>query len=103
MKKEPITNGGGNKIRGKQMVGPGELVISWWNGGGRLVSRIEVNPELRAYLATKPDIFVYGESMVYKKTQKVHIPGYKVIIHVAKRNELRRGLAVFYQEKYFRF
>ena len=41
-----------------------------------------------------------GESMVYKKTQKVHITGYKVIIHAAKRNELRRGLAVFYQEKY---
>ena len=67
------TNGGRTKIRGKQMVALSELVISWWNGGGRLVSRIEVNPELRAYLATKPDIFVYGESMVYKKTQKVNV------------------------------
>ena len=97
---EEGTNGDESKEREKQTIEMGELAIAWWNGGGRLVSRIEVNPELRAYLATKPDIFVYGESMVYKKTQKVHIPGYKVIIHVAKRNELRRGLAVFYQEKY---
>ena len=78
----------------------GELVVSWWNGGGRLVPRMEVNPELKTYLETKPDIFVYGESLVYKPTRKVNIQGYKVIIHTAKRNELRRGLAIFYKEKH---
>ena len=45
----------------KKMKELGNLVTTWWNGGGRLVSRIEVNPELRVYLATKPDIFVYGD------------------------------------------
>ena len=39
----------------------GELLVSWWNGGGRLVPRIEVNPELKTHLATKPDIYIYGD------------------------------------------
>ena len=59
---EKEANGEGNKDRVKQKVGLGELVISWWNGGGRLVSRIEVNPELRAHLAMK-QIYLSMESL----------------------------------------
>ena len=73
-----IKVGAGGKFSEK-----GELVVSWWNGGGKTVARLEVNPELGKYLATKPDVFVYGESLVYKPTQRVKIPGYKAIIHTA--------------------
>ena len=77
-----------------------EMVVSWWNGGGRLIPRIRVNPELTKFISTKPDIFVYGESLTYRFKQSITIPGYKVILHTAKRNDLRRGLAVYYREKY---
>ena len=76
------------------------MVVSWWNGGGRLIPRIRVNPELTKFITTKPDIFVYGESLMYRMKQNIIIPGYKVILHTAKRNGLRRGLAVYYKEKY---
>ena len=82
------------------MEGQGQLVISWWNGGGRLIPRIGVNPELKKYLATKPDVFVYGETLVYKHTKRVKITGYKVIVQTAKKTNHRRGIAVFYKEKY---
>ena len=36
--------------------------ISWWNGGGNIKLRLCINPELRKFLALKPDIFVYGET-----------------------------------------
>ena len=32
--------------------------ISWWNGGGNIKLRLCINPELRKFLALKPDIFV---------------------------------------------
>ena len=71
-----------------------EMVVSWWNGGGRLIPRIRVNPELKKFISTKPDIFVYGESLTYRFKQNITIPGYKVILQTAQRNKLRRGLAV---------
>ena len=39
-----------------------KMVISWWNGGGKLIARLKVNPVLREFLQTRPDIFAYGES-----------------------------------------
>ena len=46
----------------------------WWNGGGMMRSRTASNPELLALLATKPDIFVYGEALEYKHTNTPKIP-----------------------------
>ena len=97
-KKEILPEPKNNNYRNNKVDGggksseKGELAVSWWNGGGKMVARLEVNPELGKFLATKPDVFVYGESLVYKHTQRVGIPGYKTIIHTAKRNECRRGM-----------
>ena len=39
-----------------------QFMVSWWNGGGGLLKRIKINPELKDFLELKPNIFVYGES-----------------------------------------
>ena len=33
----------------------GELVVAWWNGGGKLEPRLNVNPELQKFIAKGPD------------------------------------------------
>ena len=53
------------------------MVVSWWNGGGRILSRIRVNPELTKFIATKPDMFVYGEALTYRFKKSMAIPGIK--------------------------
>ena len=80
--------------------GKADMVVSWWNGGGKLIPRIRTNPELNKFLATEPDIFVYGEAQIYNCQQNTRVPGYKVYMHTAKRNNLRRGLAVYYREEH---
>ena len=73
--------------------------ILWWNGGGGIATRIGANPVLQTLLGTKPDIFVYGEALVYKVAQTPAIPGYNVILHKAKMNSHRRGLAVYFRKE----
>ena len=73
----------------KQILGKPDLredfTVSWWNGGGKLVSRIMVNPELKQFLETKPDIFVYGEALVGRLTKEVSLEGYDTFIHKAEK------------------
>ena len=76
-----------------------KLKISWWNGGGKLIARLGVNPELRKFMETTPDIFGYGEALVSKRTQGINIPEYNCVLHKAERGTLRRGLAVYYRRK----
>ena len=76
------------------------MVVAWWNGGGRLKARINVNPELRKYISKGPDIFVYGEPLVTRTTNGLYIPGYNIIIHKAQLDGVRRGLIVYYKEKH---
>ena len=76
--------------------------ICWWNGGGNIKLRLNSNPELRKFLSLKPDLFVYGESCT-PSTQGLSINGYACYLHKAKLNvagNYRRGLAIFYLEKY---
>ena len=58
-----------------------EFIISWWNGGGKLVPRLSVNPKLRKFLDTTPDIFAYGEALVFRRTQGINLPDYDCILH----------------------
>ena len=74
----------------------GLLTIAWWNGGGKIVPRLKTNPGLQEFISTRPDIFVYGEALVTKKTKETNIPGYKTIIHKAHKHGIRRGLVVYY-------
>ena len=74
----------------------------WWNGGGKIRSRLRTNPVLRKLLAKKFDIFTYGEA----ETPSPHdlgIDGYICFLHTSKiglAGNYRRGLAVFYLERY---
>ena len=86
------------KMDSKEMAG--EMVVAWWNGGGKLIPRLNANPGLQKYLSKGPDIFVYGEALVTKVTNEMRIPGYNIIIHKAKLEGIRRGLVVYYKEKY---
>ena len=78
----------------------GELLVAWWNGGGKLVPRTKANPELQKFLATKPDIFAYGEALVTKITKEIKINGYKAIVHKAQKEGKRRGIVVYYNSKH---
>ena len=67
-------------------------------------SRLNINPQLKSLVATTtPDIFAYAESMVYSKSnqslQKL-LPGYDCYHHTAVKNTCRRGITVFFLERY---
>ena len=88
---------GNEPNRGKG--GKETLVISWWNGGGKLIPRIKANPELKKFLASEPDIFAYGESLAFKSTREMCITKYNSITHKAQHNGFRRGIVVYYKKK----
>ena len=75
------------------------FTLSRWNGGGKLVPRLRVNPGLRKFLETTPDIFCYGEALVFKRTLEMDLPEYKYMVHKAEKGTLRRGLVVYYRKK----
>ena len=93
-KPESILEMRGNTTEKKR----GEMVLAWWNGGGKLVPRLNANPGLQKYMSTEPDIFVYGEAMAKRKTKEMNLPGYNMIIHKAQIEKNRRGLVVYYKE-----
>ena len=75
--------------------------ICFWNGGGKIQTRLKTNPELRNFLTRKPDIFVYGETG--PTPQGLSISGYTCYVHKSKLNtcgNYRRGLAIFSLLKY---
>ena len=76
--------------------------FTWWNGGGRIRARLKTNPELRKVIDTNPDIFIYGESETPSPVN-LSINGYVCYLHKSKinlRENYRRGLAIFYLQKY---
>ena len=76
------------------------LEVAWWNGGGGLLRRIQANPELQEFFATKPDIFAYGEALVEKSNKEIRMDGYRTIVHRAQKERGRRGIVVFYRNKH---
>ena len=74
--------------------------MAWWNGGGKLVPRIKANPELQKFLATQPDIFAYGEAQVTTRTKEMKINGYTTILLRAQKEGRRRGIVIYYKNKY---
>ena len=76
-----------------------KLVMQFWNGGGSMIARLRVNPQLAEVLRTKPDIFVYAECQIYSNKAPQH-PQYSVILHKAKRNSVRRGIGIFFKKEH---
>ena len=87
---------------GKKAIGDPrpEMKIVWWNGGGKVIQRLKVNPVLQQFLETKPDIFVYDEALMYKSANELKLDGYEMIVHKAHSHGVRRGMVVFYRKKY---
>ena len=79
-------------------------MVCWWNGGGAIRRRLKTNIFLSDFLKTKPDIFSYGECLA-TTNRGLSLNGYKMILHPSvktKRSQIcRRGIAVFFLEKYF--
>ena len=74
----------------------------WWNGGGKVKLRLATNPELKKFLAVKPDIFAYGESET-TSSHGLSINGYICYLHKSKlstNGNFRRGMVIFYLTKY---
>ena len=74
----------------------------WWNGGGKIRTRLKTNPELARLLAKKPDVFVYGEAET-PSPHNLNIENYDCYLHKSKlesSDSHRRGLAIFYRTKY---
>ena len=87
-----------NSLKTRKRANMSKMTVSWWNGGGKLIPRLKVNPELRKYLDTKPDIFVYGEALIYRRTKEINIDGYITIVHKAMNEGVRRGIVIFYRK-----
>ena len=87
---------GKNESRDKRQ----EMKIAWWNGGGKVLQRMQVNPVLTQFLETKPDLFVYGEALIYKSTKELRLDRYEKIVHKAQKDGVRRGIVVFYKKEY---
>ena len=51
------------------------LTVGWWNGGGGVRKRLSVNPGLKKFIATKPDIWTYSESGL-TNSQSLSLDGY---------------------------
>ena len=75
------------------------FTIMFWNGGGCMLSRLSVNPELKEIFSAKPNMFVYVQSLVFRVVEK-KLPGYSALHHFAKPNSCRRGITVYLQEKF---
>ena len=90
-------NGTERKANGDERRG-GEMKIAWWNGGGKLVSRLCGNPGLQKFIASEPDIFVYGEALISRKTKGIELVGYNSIVHKSKINGVRRGMVIYYKQ-----
>ena len=77
--------------------------VIWWNGGGKIVSRITSNPVLLNLINNyKPDIFVYGEAQIITP-HEINLNGSTCFIHSSKPltvDNFRRGLVVFFLEKH---
>ena len=73
--------------------------MSWRNGGGKLISRVQINPELKQFLYKRPDVFAYGEALIYKHTKEINIRGYRTVVHTVDKRGRRRGIVVYYREK----
>ena len=76
--------------------------VCWWNGGGKIRTRLRVNPELKKLLNTNPDVFTYGEAET-PSPKNLDIENYICYLHSSKIDStanFRRGLAIFYLEKY---
>ena len=74
----------------------------WWNGGGKIRTRLRTNPELHKLLAKCTDIFIYGEAQTHSP-ENLSVDGYICYLHKAKLNSpnnYRRGLTIFYRTKY---
>ena len=75
--------------------------IVWWNGGGKLASRIRTNHVLKNLLnVKKPHIFIYGE--VQSASISLKLDGYLCFLHGSKPfsvDNVRRGIAVFFREE----
>ena len=59
---------GKQKVESKRKGGVGTKIMLW-NGGGKLTSRIKVNPALKQLLENKPDMFAYGEALIYEASK----------------------------------
>ena len=67
-----------------------------------MIARLRVNPQLAKVIQTKPDIFAYAECLIYKNMASI-LPTYSLVLHEAKRNTLRRGLALFINKNHHSF
>ena len=75
----------------------------YWNGGGCMSSRLDVNPELKSLLAIRTDLFVYAENLIYSKSKlksQINPPGYGAFHLMANRKLGQRGISVFFLEKH---
>ena len=76
--------------------------VCWWNGGGAIRNRINVNPGFDSLLKTSPDIFVYGESAC-SNARGLFLSGYRFLFHrsyIKDKQKSRRGLVIFYKYIY---
>ena len=79
------------------------LTVLYWNGGGCMLSRLCLNPELKLLLSTKPDIFVYAETLLFSKPGLAltrSLQEYDCYHVTAVKNSCRRGISVFYLKKH---
>ena len=64
--------------------------------------RLEVNPGIRKFMKTKPDIWTYSESGI-TKPQSLSLDGYNFFLHrsyLRDKEKCRRGMVLFYRRQY---
>ena len=78
------------------------LTFGWWNGGGGVRKRLSVNPGLKEFIATKPDIWTYCESGI-TNSQSLSLEGYNYFFHrsyLRDKSKFRRGMVLFYRQQH---
>ena len=78
------------------------LTFGWWNGGGGVRKRLSVNPGLKEFIATQPDIWAYCESGI-TNSQSLSLEGYNYFFHrsyLRDKSKFRRGMVLFYRQQH---
>ena len=78
------------------------LTVGWWNDGGAVRKRLNVNPGLKKFISSKPDIWTYSESGL-TNSQSLSLDGYKYFLHrsyLRDKTKVRRGMVLFYRQEH---
>ena len=77
------------------------FTIAWWYGAGGVKRQLEVNPGIRKFIESNPDIWSYSDPGI-TKPQILSLERYNYFLHISyfrDNHKFRRGMILLYKKK----